>query len=79
MKTPEYGTAEHYYEMFSDILADCGTGLPDEDQKTIHNVMLGFERAIISWLEYHESAANNYRELHQRFIAGYLQEPTNLK
>ena len=29
----EYGTAEYYTEMFSDILADCATGLSEQDEE----------------------------------------------
>ena len=71
----EYGTAEYYCEMFSDILADCGTGVSELDDKSMRNVMAGFEQAIISWLEYHEGALKNYRDLHRRFITGDLDAP----
>ena len=68
----EYGTAEYYTEMFSDILADCATGISEQDEKTIRNVMAGFELAICSWLDYHDEASSRYRELHRRFLTGDL-------
>ena len=64
----EYGTVEYYSEMFSDILADCGSGDKPRDEKSIRNVMAGFERAICSWLDYHEESSARYRELHRRFL-----------
>ena len=72
--TPVYGTVEHYAEMFGDILADCATGRPEQDLETIANAMAGFERAIIEWMKYHETAIANYRELHRRFILGTLTD-----
>ena len=68
----EYGTVEYYSEMFSDILADCATGLKERDDEAIRNVMAGFERAICSWLDYHDEASSRYRELHRRFLTGDL-------
>tara|TARA_Y100000401_G_scaffold96288_1_gene83302 strand:- start:1790 stop:2041 length:252 start_codon:yes stop_codon:yes gene_type:complete len=73
---PCYGTVEHYAEMFSDILADCGTGDKEKDLETIANIMAGFERAIINWMKYHETAIDSYRELHRSFIIGTLS-PNN--
>ena len=70
--TPVYGTVEHYAEMFLDILADCATGNQERDLETIANAMAGFERAIIEWMKYHETAIANYRELHRMFILGTL-------
>ena len=72
MKPSEYGTVDHYCEMFSDILADCSCGIKEKDEKTIRNVMAGFERAICSWLDYHDEASSRYRELHRRFLTGDL-------
>ena len=51
MTEKEYGTVDHYCEMFSDILADCACGDIARDEKTIRNIMAGFERAITSWLD----------------------------
>ena len=74
MSKPEYGTEEYYCEMFSDIIADCATGREKEDLVTIRNVMAGYERAIMSWMDYHEDSLKRYRELHRRFITGDLDE-----
>ncbi len=65
-----YGTPEHYAELFADILADVATGIPEEDNKTIVNVMAGFEQAIIRWMKYHEDSIARYRELHRLFLLG---------
>jgi hypothetical protein len=65
-----YGTPEYYAELFSDILADVATGIPEEDKQTIVNVMAGFEQAIIRWMKYHEDSITRYRELHRLFLLG---------
>ncbi len=65
-----YGTPEHYAELFADILADVATGIPEEDNKTIVNIMAGFEQAIIRWMKYHEDSITRYRELHRLFLLG---------
>ena len=72
MKSTEYGTVDHYSEMFADILADCASGNEAQDETTIRNIMAGFERAICSWLDYHDEASSRYRELHRRFLTGDL-------
>ena len=74
MSKPEYGTEEYYCELFSDIIADCATGREKEDLVTIRNIMAGYERAIMSWMDYHEDSLKRYRELHRRFITGDLDE-----
>lgn len=68
----DYGTVEYYTEMFSDILADCSCGNNARDEQTIRNVMIAFEKAIISWMDYHDNATKKYRELHRRFMTGDL-------
>ena len=72
--TPVYGTVEHYAELFADILADCATGRPEQDLKTIAIIMAAFEQAIINWMKYHETSVDNYRDLHRRFILGTLTD-----
>jgi hypothetical protein len=71
-----YGTEEYYCEQFADILADCATGRKEEDLKTIRNILTGFERAIINWLNYHDDALARYRQLHGEFLTGSLDEIT---
>ena len=63
-----YGSEEYFCELFSDIIADL------ETEGNIRNVMAGFEKAICSWLDYHEESTSRYRELHRRFITGDLSE-----
>ena len=65
-----YGTPEYYAELFSDILADVATGIPQQDDQTIVNVMVGFEQAIIRWMKYHEDSVTRDRELHRLFLLG---------
>lgn len=68
---PEYGTVEYYSEMFSDLLADVGNGLPEEPKDaTAIRLLKAFEMAIISWLDYHDDSSSRYRELHRRFLTG---------
>ena len=62
----EYGSEEYFSDLFSDIIADL------ETEGNIRNVMAGFEKAIGSWLEYHEQCSSRYRELHRRFLLGDL-------
>jgi len=67
METNKYGSIEFYESMFADILADVGSGTPAEDDITSINILIGFERAIESWLEYHNQAASSYQKLLQSF------------
>jgi hypothetical protein len=71
----EYGTSEYYAELFGDILADVGTGSPEQDRTAAINIMEGFELALIEWMKYHEDAAKSYRELHGRFLL--CKDPTD--
>ena len=64
----QYGTTEHFKAVFSDILAEVGTGIPERDAECAVAMLEGFEQAIFSWLEYHEASIKSYRELHARFL-----------
>ena len=64
----EYGSIEHYSELFQDIVVDVATGDADTDRQTAVNMLQGFENAIIEMMKYHEDAAKQYRELHGRFL-----------
>lgn len=65
---PEYGTADYYESMFSDIIADAGNGETIEDNKeAIENILNGFEAAIKSWLRYHSHAVDSYRLLLEKY------------
>lgn len=66
MKVHDYGSPEYFSELFSDIIADL------ETEGNVRNVMAGFERAITSWLDYHDESSSRYRELHRRFLTGDL-------
>ena len=72
MTDHEYGTVDYYSEQFSDFLADAATGDREEDEKTVANIMAGFEQAIISMMKYHEDAIATYRDIHSRFLVGEL-------
>ena len=61
MKSTEYGTVEYYSEMFSDILADVD-GYPE----TTENIYKGFLLAIDSWLDYHTTQADVFKEFRER-------------
>tara|TARA_Y100000817_G_scaffold296975_1_gene272937 strand:- start:1237 stop:1527 length:291 start_codon:yes stop_codon:yes gene_type:complete len=63
-----YGTPEFYEELFADIMADVGTGLPERDEEVAEAMMAGFEKALIGWLNYHETCIKSYKELHARFL-----------
>ena len=64
----QYGTADHFEAVFSDILAEVGTGIPERDAECAVAMLEGFERAIMSWMSYHEECIKSYRELHARFL-----------
>ena len=66
MTDDKYGSVDYFSELFSDIIADL------ETEGNIVNIMAGFERAICSWLDYHDDASSRYRELHRRFLTGDL-------
>ena len=70
-----YETANYYRQLFSDILADVGTGEPKRDADTAVAIMEGFELAIIDWMKYHEQAIKSYRDLHGRFLL--CKDPTD--
>lgn len=45
----EYGTKEHYIEMFSDIIADAAYEAPDYGD----NLVEAFKLAVSLWRKYH--------------------------
>tara|TARA_Y100000356_G_C11032734_1_gene169335 strand:- start:174 stop:404 length:231 start_codon:yes stop_codon:yes gene_type:complete len=63
---PDYGTVEYYEQYFSDVLADVGDGY---DPQVGLRVMEGFQKAIGSWLKYHQDSARNYEQLHSIFLS----------
>ena len=65
---PEVYSAEYFSDMFADILADVGCGIPAQDKQTADNLMEGFELAIDQWLTYHEEVGRSYKTLHARFL-----------
>ena len=56
-------TIEYYANLFSDILSDIGTGNPEADQATAFKILAGFEKAIESWVDYHQTSINSYKAL----------------
>ena len=63
MKSTEYGTAEYYSEMFSDIMADVDA---EYAPNATENIYKGFLMAIDSWLEYHSHQTNEYSKFRER-------------
>lgn len=63
----EYGSIEYYENMFADILADVGIGNSAQDEITSINILIAFERAMQSWLDYHQQTANSYTKLLENF------------
>ena len=73
MTNSEYGTAEYYRDHFSDILSDVGQyDSPDDNRPNVVAIIRGFQLAIESWLQYHESAVTSYKELRDGIIADDL-------
>ena len=66
----EYGSVQHYREIFADHLADVATGDKEADAETIANILEGFECAIIDWMQYHEEALARFHDLHGKFMRG---------
>ena len=62
MRPTQYGTAEFYEGMFSDLLADVDSDRPD----TTENLIQGFYRALDSWFEYHDKQAREYADIRKR-------------
>lgn len=62
MRPTQYGTAEYYEDMFSDLLADVDSDRPD----TTENLIQGFYRALDSWFEYHDKQAREYADIRKR-------------
>jgi len=62
MRPTQYGTAEFYEDMFSDLLADVDSDRPD----TTENLIQGFYRALDSWFEYHDKQAREYADIRKR-------------
>ena len=70
MTNAKYGSPEYYAEHFSDILSDVGNSdTPDGNRPAVVAIIRGFQLAIESWLEYHESAVTSYKELRDGIIA----------
>ena len=68
MDKPAFGTPEYYSELFSDIIADIGCDDQQTNREAADNIMKAFEMAIVSWMNYHTTALESYRELHARFL-----------
>lgn len=62
MRPTQYGTAEYYEDMFSDLLADVDSDRPD----TTENIVQGFYRSLDSWFEYHDKQAREYADIRKR-------------
>jgi hypothetical protein len=62
MRPTQYGTAEFYEDMFSDLLADVDSDRPG----TTENIVQGFYRALDSWFEYHDKQAREYADIRKR-------------
>lgn len=67
MSDIEYGSIEYYENMFADILADVGTGNSAQNDIASINILLGFERAVQGWLDYHQQSATSYIKLLEIF------------
>ena len=62
MRPTQYGTAEFYEDMFSDLLADVDSDRPDLTE----NIVQGFYQALDSWFEYHDKQAREYADIRKR-------------
>ena len=74
MNKTDYGSKEHYTEMFADILADVATGDKEKDERTIANILAGFEQAIFDWMEYLDESRRRFRDIHGRFMRGEFSQ-----
>ena len=66
----KHGTPEYYAAHFTDILSDVGDGNSlDANRTNVVAIIRGFQLAIESWLQYHESAVTSYKELRDGIIS----------
>ncbi|MFZ8903652.1 MAG: hypothetical protein ACO20I_06940 [bacterium] len=72
---PAYGTVEYFEQYFSDVLADAGDGY---DPQAGLRIMEGFQKAIESWLKYHQDSAANYDQLLTIFLSNRSQVKPNV-
>ena len=68
MSNNEYGSVEHYEEMFSDILADVATGRQEEDDETSKKILTAFQLSIQNWIDYHQQSADTYKQLLEQYL-----------
>lgn len=67
----DYGTVEYYKDCFDDIIADIGNSSdPSENIQAAFIVLQAFEQSINEWLSYHQSCAESYETMLDKFIYG---------
>ena len=68
---PDYGSVEFYKGYFDDILADVGTSnSAAEDIEVALVVLEAFEASINEWMTYHQSCADSYATMLDKFLYG---------
>ena len=68
---PEYGSVEFYKQYFDDILADVGTSNSAAENIEVALVLLqAFEASINEWMTYHQSCADSYATMLDKFMYG---------
>jgi len=68
VKPNNWGTAEYYSTLFSDIVCDAASGDLEEDKEIARNMLTGFRMAIESWSDYHKTSAITFDNMLTRFI-----------
>ena len=66
-----YGSVDFYKGQFDDILADIGCSSSDgENNEVALTVLQAFELSINEWINYHQSCANSYTSMLDKFLYG---------
>ena len=68
---PTYGSVDFYKGQFDDILADIGCSSDDgENNEVALTVLQAFELSINEWIKYHQSCADSYSKMLDKFLYG---------
>tara|TARA_B100001778_G_scaffold138679_1_gene113971 strand:- start:2381 stop:2653 length:273 start_codon:yes stop_codon:yes gene_type:complete len=74
---PDYGSVEFYKQYFDDILADVGTSNSAAENIEVALVVLeAFEASINEWMTYHQSCAESYVTMLDKFMYGKTLDRT---
>ena len=68
---PDYGSVEFYKSLFDDILSDIGySNTPTDNIEVAMKVLEAFEASINEWMTYHQSCADSYAIMMDKYLYG---------